>query len=93
MPPEQRQQEIDIAKKESDYTEDQLRALEAPYDAPVPVPAVMEEEETQQYPPVHLMRKILALKPPDYRTKAIEQLKKEANYSEEDWKILEAPFE
>ena len=91
MPPEQRQREIEIARRESTYTEEEMKALEAPYDGPEPVPA---EESVQDKPvPVPLMRKILALKPPDYREKAIQQFKKEGMYTEEEWKILEAPYE
>ena len=89
--PEKRAQEIEKARRESNYTEEQLKELEAPYDAPVPSPPV--EEGIIIYPPTGMMRDILSRSSPERRVKRFEELRKAAAYSEDDMKILEAPYE
>ncbi|MCL1920401.1 MAG: hypothetical protein FWG50_04870 [Kiritimatiellaeota bacterium] len=90
--PEQREKAIEKARRESNYTEEQLRVLEAPYDAPVPSPpAIVHDQLT--YPPAAMMRKILSRSSPERRAQRLEEIRKESVYSEEDMKLLEAPYE
>jgi len=92
MLPEHRQRELEKVRRDSDYTEEQLKELEAPYDGPLPVPATLKRVE-HKYPSVQLMRKVLAGFSPEHRKALLDDAKKDAAYTEEELKILEAPFE